>query len=391
MDLVLAAVLGTALGFLVAVRRRPQVVVPSDPVDESRAAGDELAQAVRDSLTSVQLGIVVFDSGGNVVYRNASAEFPAFSRHAVAVINGEIHDLIGASTGGDGSERLERELVLYGPPRAVLTMRVLPRVGEESVGGVIVIDDLTSARRLDEVRQSFVANVSHELRTPVGAIVVLAETLCATTDPVTVSRLSGRLATAANRLGHMIEDLLELSRTEQVDTMDTESLGIAEVIDEAVANLEESARSKQVKIRTTVEPETLSLVGDRRQLRSAVQNLLDNAIKYSDTGGEVRVQAGLRGERVVLSVADDGIGIPEPDLDRIYERFYRVDAARRRQTGGTGLGLSIVRHVAMNHNGDISVRSAEGEGSTFSIELPFNELHRPSEIAPAPVEGETVG
>lgn len=390
MELALAAVVGAVFGYVVAARRRP-AVVPSDPVVERHGAGDELAQAVRDSLTSVQLGIVVFDSNGHVVYRNASAEFPGFSRHAVAVINGEVHDLIGASIGGAGGERLERELVLYGPPRAVLTMRVLSSVDEKSVGGVIVIDDVTSARRLEEVRQSFVANVSHELRTPVGAIVVLAETLCATTDPVAISRLSGRLATAANRLGDMIEDLLELSRTEQGDTMDTELLRIAEVVEEAVANLEEPARGKNLKVFTTIEPGALSFLGDRRQLRSAVQNLLDNAIKYSDTGGDVRVQAEVRGEWIVLSVSDDGIGIPEPDLDRIYERFYRVDAARRRRTGGTGLGLSIVRHVAINHDGDVSVRSVEGEGSTFSIELPFNALDQPSDLAAVPVEGETVG
>ncbi|NNC42638.1 MAG: hypothetical protein HKO03_05315 [Acidimicrobiia bacterium] len=172
----------------------------------------------------------------------------------------------------------------------------------------------------------------------------------------------------------MIEDLLELSRTESGTVVKAVNIDVASFIGDAVSNLSESAATAGVAVTVNVTPPSILMRGDARQLRSAVQNLVDNAIKYSGSGSEVRVDAAAEGDKVTITVADEGIGIPESALERIYERFYRVDGARRRQTGGTGLGLSIVRHVVSNHDGVISADSVEGEGTTFRIELPLADI-----------------
>jgi two-component system sensor histidine kinase SenX3 len=149
---------------------------------------------------------------------------------------------------------------------------------------------------------------------------------------------------------------------------------VNDVVDDVIRNLAEPARLAGVSVSASVVPPDLAVTGDRRQLRTAIQNLLDNAIKYSEPGGEIAISAEVRGDRIVLSVSDQGIGIPAADLDRVFERFYRVDAARRRDTGGTGLGLAIVRHVAINHGGEVRATSVEGEGTTFTIDLPYSRL-----------------
>jgi two-component system sensor histidine kinase SenX3 len=221
------------------------------------------------------------------------------------------------------------------------------------------------------VRRDFVANISHELKTPVGALSLLAETLVDEEDRAISRRLAGRMVNEATRLANTIEDLLVLSRIESEEAPEREAVPIHLVLAEAVTRIRPAAEQAGIDIRTAEPDQHLAVMGDRRQLVSAVYNLLDNALKYSDADSVIDVGAGTDGRRVDITVADHGIGIPSRDLERVFERFYRVDVARSRQTGGTGLGLSIVRHVVANHDGEVTVDSRLGEGSTFTLRLPL--------------------
>lgn len=233
-----------------------------------------------------------------------------------------------------------------------------------------MVDDVSERRRLDATRRDFVANISHELKTPVGAIGLLAETLMAEPDREVAERLADRIVTEAFRLDRTIEDLLVLSRIEGAEGQLRETVLISSVVHEVVERIAPAAEHAGIVLNVSEINDDLAVAGDRRQLTSALYNLLDNAVKYSDRGDSVEVRAVLHGMRVSIEVQDHGIGIPKPDLERVFERFYRVDQARSRTTGGTGLGLAIVRHVAANHDGDLQVDSRLGEGSTFSLSLP---------------------
>ncbi|MCB1017231.1 MAG: sensor histidine kinase, partial [Acidimicrobiales bacterium] len=227
--------------------------------------------------------------------------------------------------------------------------------------------------------RDFVANISHELKTPVGALALLAEALIAA-DEEDRERLARRMLTEAHRVGNTIDDLLSLSRIEADQGAEWEPVAVDAVIHEAASRARSAAEQRGIRIETPTTP-PIAVVGDLRQLVSAVFNLLDNAVKYSDPGSAVVVGARQSGNWVELVVSDHGPGIPARDLERIFERFYRVDRARSRETGGTGLGLAIVRHVANNHGGVVSVDSREGEGSTFTLRLPGRpaDRHRPSD------------
>jgi two-component system sensor histidine kinase SenX3 len=257
---------------------------------------------------------------------------------------------------------------VMGPPRRELVITAMP-LGEVD-GVVAVIDDVTERRRLEAVRRDFVANISHELKTPVGAIALLAETLHGEADPAVAERLAERIYLEAHRVGRTIDDLLELSRIEAGEVPTRELVPVAEVVEGAVERMAPAVDQKRIAVRVGEIGPGLAVLGDRRQLVSAVFNLLENAVKYSDEGSVVEVRACGDGATVDVVVADHGIGIPERDLERVFERFYRVDRARSRETGGTGLGLAIVRHVVNNHNGEVLVESAEGVGTTFTLRFP---------------------
>lgn len=271
---------------------------------------------------------------------------------------------------------------------------------------MVLVDDISEHLRLESVRRDFVANVSHELKTPIGAIGVLSETLVGENDPATVDRLAGRIQIEAFRLARTVDDLLQLGQIEGDASATPEKVLIGQVVEEAVERTAATADLADVSITVFPVPSDLSVVGDRRQLVSALSNLLENAVKYSEGGREVEVTVRRSGngegsetgavvgdltgtevsdrdthqrdtdgpDRVEVEVVDHGIGIPSADLERVFERFYRVDPARSRDTGGTGLGLAIVRHVAQRHGGDVTVRSIEGQGSTFTLSLPSSAL-----------------
>lgn len=315
------------------------------------------------ALDRLQAGVVVLDSEGHTLWRNDQAA-ALLSDPVTGALASEAVDRL-ARESVVGAERQET-LELFGPPRRALEVRAA-RVDD---GAVAIVTDISERRRLEEARSDFVANISHELKTPVGALGLLAETLAGEDDPDVARRLAERMHTEAFRVGRIIEDLLDLSRLEAEESPRREPVPVHIALAEAIDRLRPTAEHRGVRVRVDEPPPRVTVLGDRRQLVSAVHGLVENAIIYSDDGGEVRVSATTNGSVVRVVVSDSGIGIPARDLDRIFERFYRVDRARSRETGGTGLGLAIVRHVASNHGGEVSVRSQEGAGSTFTLQLP---------------------
>ena len=483
----------------------------------TEAVAEASADAIRlrRSLDTFPQGVVLCDENGSVVYRNTRADALMTSRHGDALAAQVVTELLEDAWDTGAAERT---LDLYGPPRRTLTVRTrLIDDGRRSLGVIAVIEDVSERRRLEEIRRDFVANVSHELKTPMGALGLLAETLVTEPDGEVARRLASRIHTEAFRVSRIIDDLLDLSRIESEEAPPRELVPVNLVMAEAVERVRATAEQRGITI-TMHEPEPhVVVLGDRRQLVSAMHALVENAVNYSydentvtveakvapstlettgswgagvvrsdrltpipDSGagrtgneqlglghesrphrsdtetatrvaasfvtstppahvtngtsappptpesptsaslppaeadpspaaglapgtvasvarepggitqstpeptsevltqvtngggvtGDARVRASL--DTVRISVVDQGVGIPARDLDRIFERFYRVDQGRSRDTGGTGLGLSIVRHVASNHRGWVEVESREGEGSTFTLILPLS-------------------
>jgi two-component system, OmpR family, sensor histidine kinase SenX3 len=354
---VIALAAGVAIGIALSRRGRPTTVErsePDEPVIETRRL-----MAVLDGLAT---GVVLCDRQGAITYRNASARSLART-HAGVLIDETVERHLAGAVTGTSSEQL---LDLYGPPKMVVVVRATPMADG---GAVAFVDDISERRRLDAVRTDFVANISHELKTPVGALAVLAETLIDQHDPDVVRRIADRMLDEAHRAAQTIDDLLELSRIELGGEPGHDEVDALDVIHRAIERVEALAEQRNIRI-SVLDTESVTVTGDRRQLISAVGNLVENAVKYSEPAGHVQVRARVDGAWVEFMVADQGVGIPPRDLDRIFERFYRVDKARSRGTGGSGLGLSIVRHVATNHGGEVLVSSTEGQGSTFVLRIP---------------------
>ncbi len=235
--------------------------------------------------------------------------------------------------------------------------------------GLAVIDSIAQERRVDAIRRDFVANVSHELKTPVGAMSLLAETLAGDQDASDRSRLTDMLQKEAKRVENIIDDLLELTRLEEAADARSD-VRVDEVVERAVEAVQAFADTHGVAVAVVGLPTDEVIRGERRQLVRAVANLLDNGVRYSDAGQTITVSVEPIEDGVAVTVKDEGVGIPRAELERVFERFYRVDRARSRETGGTGLGLAIVRHVAQNHGGRVLVESKPGEGSSFTMQLP---------------------
>ncbi len=342
----------------------------TDRAAEAVAESSADAIRLRRALDNLPQGVIVCDENGGVVFRNARAVALMGGRHGDALAAQAVVDLL-ADAWQQGTA--ERTLDLYGPPRRTLAVRTqLLDDGRRTLGVIAVIDDVSERRRLEEIRRDFVANVSHELKTPMGALGLLAETLLAEADPAVANRLASRIHTEAFRVSRVIDDLLDLSRIEAEEAPPREPVLVNLVMAEAVERVRAAAEHRDIKIMLEEPDPPVAVIGDRRQLVSALYNLLENAVKFSYDGGAVRFAGRDEGENVALEVEDHGVGIPARDLERIFERFYRVDQGRSRNTGGTGLGLSIVRHVAANHQGRVEVDSREGEGSTFRLILPTN-------------------
>ena len=330
-------------------------------------AEERLAEA-RLVLEAMPEGVVLFDPTGRAILTNPAAAtllgrppqtiealLPLDLREAVRAVRTE-------------REPRATELEVGASARTVRADAV-PAAEDGSV--LLVLRDVTEARRLEAVRRDFVANASHELKTPVASIRAAAETLrtVAGEDPEAVAAFAERIEREAVRLSRIVSDLLDLSRLETGGEAEGEEVRLDVLVREEVERVRAAAEEAGLTLALELEP-VPPVRGSARDLALMARNLLDNAVAYTRPGGRVDVAVRAEGGEVVLTVADTGIGIPSRDLDRIFERFYRVDRARSRETGGTGLGLSIVRHVVENHRGMVRVRSELGRGSTFEVRLP---------------------
>ncbi len=343
-----------------------------------RSSAEE--RLVRDTvLDSMEEGVLLLDPTGRRVFANA-----ALRRHLGTVpesVDALLPlDLQRAAKQATTSRSITRTEADTGAPPRWLRATAIPVDDEGSV--LLVVRDVTEARRLDAVRRDFVANASHELKTPAASIRAAAETLRhgALDDPPAARRFTEQLEREAMRLSRIVSDLLDLSRLESGSDL-AERVRLDIVAADELERLEDMAREAGLAIELHTEG-VPSIAGSGRDLALLVRNLIDNAVRYTPSGGRVDVSVSAEDGQVVLEVADTGLGIPQRDLARVFERFYRVDRARSRETGGTGLGLSIVRHVAGNHGGEVTVRSELSAGSTFVVRLPVAEAARTD--APSP-------
>src|SRR5690349_2461891 len=266
----------------------------------------------------------------------------------------------------------------FGGSTTSFAVRVAPLGADIGGGGLVLLlaEDQTESRRVEEVRRDFVANVSHELKTPVGALALLAETVeDAADDPEAVRRFAGRMRYEAARLTSLVQDLITLSRIQAAEPVpDPAPVKLDAVVAEALDRCRMKAGARGIDLVETADS-GLVVLGDEDLLATALRNLLDNAVDYSPEHTRVLVTTTRASDYTAeISVADQGIGIPERDRERIFERFYRVDPARSRATGGTGLGLAIVKHVTAAHGGNVTVWSKVGVGSTFTLRLPLRPL-----------------
>ncbi|HSF98957.1 MAG TPA: ATP-binding protein [Ornithinibacter sp.] len=369
MDPVLAAILGGAVGLVIgavavlATRWSERSTAAPEPADPP------LPRGVGDVLSVLRSIAVVLDASDAVVNTSASAVSYGLVRHG-ELVHHELRHL-ARQVRRDGMIR-EAELDLPRGPNAQASTVMRVRVAPIAVSHVLILaEDHTHARRVEEIRRDFVANVSHELKTPVGGISLLAEAvLDARDDPDAVERFAERILVESARLTRLVKEIVDLSRLQVADTLhEPVIVDVGTVAAEAVDRVRVAAEAHGIQL-TLVGEEDLRVFGDAELLTTAVANLVTNAVNYSGSGTHVGIGARRVGDSIEVSVTDQGEGIPAAEQERIFERFYRVDAARSRATGGTGLGLAIVKHVCANHGGRVSVWSQEGRGSTFTMTLP---------------------
>lgn len=377
---ILAGIAGLLAGMLLTVlgrRARSSPVRVSAGRIGAPSPGNHprLAAAALDAL---HIGAVVVDKQGTVVLCNPTGRKMGLVRgDELALV--DLRDVARAARQAGAARQGEVRLLHGWWPRdpAAVYARAVP-VGQ--AGHVaLLVEDVTEARRVTDMRRDFVANVSHELKTPVGALCLLSEALQeASDDPVTVHRFADRMHHESSRLAKLVTELIELSRLEAAEPVaEPSTVSVRDVLTEAIDRTRLAAEARHIAVISDADVGAY-VAGNRAQLVTAVVNLLDNAIAYSPEHTEVSVTARLRraadiGDIVEITVTDQGIGIAEMDLERIFERFYRADPARSRATGGTGLGLAIVKHVAANHGGRVSVSSNAGHGSTFTLCLPIKQ------------------
>ena len=311
---------------------------------------------------------MVLDGSNTVLRATTGAQAYGLVQNRL-LIHSALVDLVDLARETGLPEHIDTELTTGLRGEVVFVHARAARLGSRYV--MLLVDDRTESRRLEETRRDFVANISHELKTPIGAVSLLAEALQdAVDDPIMVKKFASSLQRESSRLASLVQDIIQLSRLQSAESVANASqIDLSAVVAEAVERNHFIADNKHIRIRVDA-PRGHLIYGDHEMLSTAVKNLIENAILYSEEGSQVGV--GLRTVDGVaeISVADNGVGIPADEQPRIFERFYRVDASRSRQTGGTGLGLSIVKHVAMNHRGEVRLFSQPGLGSTFTLRLP---------------------
>lgn len=338
----------------------------------ARVVAPTIPDGVDQVLDVLESAGVVLDPSNNVLRASPGALAMGLVRNQM-LVHAELVELV--SSVRRSGEAVAIELELARGPYSDTTMRLAVRVARLGTRFVLLLaDDRTEAHRLDEVRRDFIANISHELKTPIASVSLLAEALDhAADEPEQVRRFADRLSVESTRLAHITGEVIELSRLQARDALRRdELLDIDRIVAAAVDQNRVVAAAKGVEVAVRAKSGA-EVYGDQALLVVAVHNLVANAIAYSSEGGRVGVGVHVDGDAVEISVADQGIGIAADDLDRVFERFYRVDQARSRNTGGSGLGLSIVKHTVQNHGGDVRVWSRPGRGSTFTIRLPLAE------------------
>jgi len=355
------------------VKNRRQMA--ADPAAVERPQLGRLPSGVASVLSVLSSSAVVLDKDDRVLRASAAARTFGLVRGDQLMV-GELLAL-ARQVRRDGEIRegeIEVSGSAFGGRRTSFAVRVAPLGSGVGGGGLILLlaEDQTESRRVDEVRRDFVANISHELKTPVGALALLAETMeDAADDPEAVRRFASRMRQEASRLTYLVQDLITLSRIQAAEPIpDPRPVDVAAVVAEALDRCRMKASARGIELAASCD-DGLTVLGDEDLLVTALRNLLDNAVAYSPERTRVAVMAVTDGpDSAAITVADQGIGIPERDLERIFERFYRVDPARSRATGGTGLGLAIVKHVVAAPNGKVTVWSEEGQGSTFTQHQP---------------------
>jgi two-component system sensor histidine kinase SenX3 len=312
---------------------------------------------------------VVVDDSNVMVQATTAAEEFGLQRER-ALIELELLSLIDLARSTKSSQRVEGAINVGGRAAKIWVLATAAPLGSGYV--ILTLEDRTEARRLDETRRDFVANISHELKTPIGAIGLLAETLQgATDDPEAVLKFASSLQREASRLGHIVQEIIELSRLQAAtEVKNSAECRLADLISDSLERVRILADSKNMRLVADLDDSILIEVS-YEQIATAITNLFENAINYSDPGGQVGISLKRVENFAEIVVTDSGVGIALEDQARIFERFYRVDPSRSRETGGTGLGLAIVKHIALNHGGEISVFSKPGLGSTFTLTLPL--------------------
>ncbi|CAM5729622.1 Adaptive-response sensory-kinase SasA [Streptomyces hirsutus] len=402
-----AAIAGVLTGVIAMLAFRFSEREQRRPTRSSLHTDPVLPPGVDTVLSVLRSSAVVLDEADGVVKASSAAYALGLVRGGKLAVDPMLQ--MARDTRRDGEIRqVELDLPRRGTGRGealAVSARVAP-LGSRLV--LLLVEDLTEARRIEAVRRDFVANVSHELKTPVGALSLLSEAVMdASDDPQAVERFAGRMQGEAVRLTNLVQELIDLSRVQNDDPLeDAEPVRVEELVAEAVGRCRHAAGAKQITMASNVwSPEgveqgdtghkaestttgDLRIWGNRGQLAAALGNLVENAVNYSPARTRVGIAARRvarpGGDMIEIAVTDQGIGISEKEKERVFERFYRVDPARSRATGGTGLGLAIVKHVAASHGGEVTVWSAEGQGSTFTLRLPEAAAAPTRDRAPRP-------
>lgn len=328
----------------------------------------QTAGVAAEVLEALDIAAVIVDETGRMVQTTSNAQDFGFQTNR-PLVELELVNLVTWARKSQETQTFEGQINVAGRTIKTWILATAAPIGNGFV--ILTLEDRTEARRLEETRRDFVANISHELKTPIGAIALLAETLQgATDDSKAVMKFAASLQREANRLGHIVQEIIELSRLQAATHLpDAQKVSLNEVVNDAMDRTRILAEMKQMRVVADL-AEQLSVSGNYDQLATAITNLIENAINYSDENGQVGIALRRNENTAEVVVTDSGVGIAVEDQGRIFERFYRVDPSRSRETGGTGLGLSIVKHIALNHGGEISVFSKPGLGSTFTLTLP---------------------
>ena len=339
--------------------------------------GEKLPEALIETLQQLDSEAIVLDASDLPIYSTTGIEQLGITRDG-KILNHDLLTIARVARRVDSKQTSTIEIPRgpIGEGKHEFRIDAIPLADGEWV--LILLRDESEIERVAQVRRDFVANISHELKTPIGALSLLSEAVAsAKNDPQAVSKFASRMQDEAKRLTDLVQEIINLSKVQDSDPLrEAHEFGVKDVVDEAINQCRINADARNIFVHSeNVEDVTIS--GDREQIIMALHNLIENAINYSPENTKVsittEIDSSTNGDIVGISVSDQGIGIPESSLERIFERFYRVDPARSRLTGGTGLGLSIVKHIATKHGGEIKVWSVEGVGSRFELRLPISK------------------